>query len=966
MRWPLQGTWIFVMLAMLMLASTPPGAAQSPSFSQSSPSVDWRIIETQYARVIFPSYLEDTGNLVTSLINHYAEVAGKTFGITQPHRVTIVLRPETADPNGFVTLAPRRSEWFLAKSFTPMVGGLEFTQALSIHEFRHVIQFDFLNQRFNRFAYYVGGEIGLLIASAIGVPPWFFEGDAVWAETVYTDGGRGRSPRFAERLKAMLLSNQVPSYDQITGGTLTTVWPNHYVYGYYLVARAYRLFGEDVWQKILRETTTFPLNPYRFYTAFHMVTGQDFEAFYDDTMAELTASWKIPEALPTGDKNAPYVAHYYPLSDRADNGKQYYLKKTLDTRLQLYVREDKADRLVRQFSFEPAMSRIDIHGGRLAYVRNHNDPRYEYRAYSDIVLYDINKEKSEKLTKNGRFYHPQISPDGKKVMAVEFPLDNNWRLTIMDTTGKVIQHLQIPERIIDEAVWIDDQKLVAIVEDDEGYKSLVELTLNASDSALLNHRVLLGRSRNNFFALAPAPQSVYFEADYKGAVQIFRLDLENRQLAQCSFEAIGAHSASVYDNVLSYISVGANGTSIKQEPVRCQASARENLLSFAYLGDGPSDHYAKTKPVLIKDYAAIVSQKHPSQPYNEWDGLLTPHSWSFFGGRGLMLEGETVNYLNTLKLNLKVGIDAEEQRPYQTFAFNYMKYYPVFSLTAKNRQRNTKAQNPSTSNPGEPNPIEPRPERYHWRESSLLLTMGLPFELWAGQQIDTTIGQVATYGHREAENHILNDDRVVVTAISYKLDLLSAPLRRQIYNPSGLFLYAAYEDDRAQKDPSTSAWVRYTNLQVFFPGLMTNHGLKLTVDDEERIRGLNKYQRIAYATDSSDTFEYVFSRGFNHFTTPHYTKGSIDYALPLAYPDKNIGGALYIKRIYTNFFYDFTRVERQEGGREFKKSAGNELYFDTKFLRILPLSVGLRYYGKDPDRKRRIHRDIYITTSSAF
>lgn len=958
---PLRQTCFFLMLAIFNLLPALPVLAQTPSFSQSSPTVDWRIIETEYARVIFPSYLEDTGNLVTSLINHYAEVAGKTFGITKPHQVTIVLRPETADPNGFVTLAPRRSEWFLSKSFTPMVGGLEFTQALSIHEFRHVIQFDFLNQKFNRFAYYISGEIGLLIGSAIGVPPWFFEGDAVWTETIYTDGGRGRSPRFAERLKAMLLSEQIPTYDQITSGTLTTVWPNHYVYGYYLVARAYRLFGDDVWKKILSETTVFPLNPYRFYNAFEMVTGQEFEKFYDETMAELAEAWKAPEALPLAGKNESYVAHYYPVSDRGDSGKQYYLKKTLDTRLQLYAREEKADRLIRQFSFEPALSRIDINRGRLAYVRNHNDPRYDYRAYSDIVIYDITKEKTDKLTKNGRFYHPQISPDGTKILAVEFPLDNNWRLSIMDMSGKVIQHIKIPEMIIDEAIWISDQKLVAIVEDDEGYKSLVELALNASDSKLLSHKVLLGRSRNNFFALAPSQQSFYFEADYEGAVQIFRMNLEDRQLAQCTFERVGAHSPSVYDNILSYTSVVANGTVIKQEPVNCKPSDRQNLLSFAYLGDGPSDHYTETKPVLIKDYAALVSQKHPSAPYNEWDGLLTPHSWGFFGGRGLMLEGETVNYLNTLKLSLKVGIDSEEQRPYQTFSFNYMKYYPVFSLIAKNRERNTRAQKSS-----DPNVTDRSPARYHWQESTLLLTMGLPFELWAPQQINMTVGQVATSGHREPENHILTNDRVLVTAVGYTLDLLSSPLRRQIYNPSGIFFYTAYEDDSAQRAPSTSAWVRYSNFKIFFPGILTNHGIKLTIDDEERIQGLNKYQRIAFASDSSNTFEYVFSRGFTHFTTPHYTKGSFDYALPLAYPDKSFGSGLYIKRIYTNLFYDFTRVERQEGGREFKKSAGNELYFDIKLLRILPLSLGLRYYGKNPDHKRRIHRDVYLTTSSAF
>jgi len=260
------------------------GTSESPSLSQSSPAIQWRIITTPFVRVVYPSYLEQTGNQVANLIDHYSKTVGQSYGIDAPRQFTLVLRPETAEPNGFVTLAPRRSEWFLNKAVTPLVGGLEFTQALAIHEYRHVNQFDYLNQRFTKFIYFLFGETGQAIATNIGVPDWFYEGDAVWAETTNTDGGRGRSPRFSERLKAMLTSQQIPSYDQMISGTYKTAWPNHYVYGYFLVTRAYRLYGKDVWRRVLSETASFALNPYLFYSSFKEVTNQSFDDYYDETM----------------------------------------------------------------------------------------------------------------------------------------------------------------------------------------------------------------------------------------------------------------------------------------------------------------------------------------------------------------------------------------------------------------------------------------------------------------------------------------------------------------------------------------------------------------------------------------------------------------------------------------------------------------------------------------------------------
>ena len=939
------------------------GTSESPSFSQSSPSIQWRIITTPFVRVVYPSYLEQTGNQVANLIDHYSKTVGKSYGIDNPRQFTLVLRPETADPNGFVTLAPRRSEWFLNKAVTPLVGGLEFTQALAIHEYRHVNQFDYLNQRFTKFLYFLFGETGQAIATNIGVPDWFYEGDAVWAETTKTDGGRGRSPRFSERLKAMLTSQQIPSYDQIISGTYKTAWPNHYVYGYFLVTRAYRLYGKEVWRRVLGETASFALNPYLFYRSFKEVTDQSFDDYYDETMKELADAWEKENKVTPSTPLAQYTSYQYPITDVDGTAKDYYLKQTLDTYLGLYERQPSGERLVHEFNIQTQLSRIDVKHGLVAYVQGLPDPRYQYREYSDLFIYDIAADQTTQLTHNKRYYQPQISPDGKSVLVIDYSENNDWRLTVVDLNGKAQQELSFAGKVIDEAVWQDQHAVVAIMEDEEGYKSIVRIKLRGAGNEKGNnaeYKTLLGRTRNNLYSLNLDSDAVYFEGDYKGAVQIFKLALSNGQLSQCTQEAIAAHQPFVHAGRLDYVSVIASGSKINRQPAQCTTVAGNALAPFQYLGQGPSDNFTDTKPVTINNYPSMIAENHPSTEYSQFDGGLKPHSWSFFGGRGLAVEGNATNYLNTLNLRATVGQDSEEKRPYQNISIELMKYYPVFSLTAKNRERNTA--NAASQ------------ERTHWRESSIFFGTKIPYIYTQGMydgmhQLSLDLGYQSTTQHPSAAPEDINGDRVVVTAIGYSFSHLKKKRYREIFNPWGLALYGVYEHDQAQKNRNFSSWIHYSEATFYTPGVFTNHGMKFTINDQRRAHGADKYQRISYANAVN---QYVFSRGFESYVAAHYTKGSYDYVLPLLYPDANADGWVYLKRIYSDLFYDYTQVWDNDdplvagAQREILKSTGAEFLFDLRLLRKLPMTFGIRVYERLQGRQDKLRAEGFVAASSTF
>jgi hypothetical protein len=83
-------------------------------------------------------------------------------------------------------------------------------------------------------------------------------------------------------------------------------------------------------------------------------------------------------------------------------------------------------------------------------------------------------------------------------------------------------------------------------------------------------------------------------------------------------------------------------------------------------------------------------------------------------------------------------------------------------------------------------------------------------------------------------------------------------------------------------------------------------------------------------------------------------KWGATYHLPLLYPDVGFANIVYFLRVRAGVFYDHTHVEdflvnKNKFSANFR-SAGTELFFDTKLWNELPISLGIRYsYLLDTD-----------------
>ncbi|HMH24209.1 MAG TPA: hypothetical protein VK563_20640, partial [Puia sp.] len=165
-------------------------------FGGNPPSLKWRQINTGIARVIFPSGLDSQAQQVAAIVHRLNGATLPTIG--QQHRkIDIVFQNQTIIPNGYVGLAPFRSEFQLTPDQNSFeLGSLPWQKMLAIHEYRHVQQYNNYRLGLSKAMYYLFGEGGQALANSLAIPNWFWEGDAVYQETLVSDQGRGRLPYF--------------------------------------------------------------------------------------------------------------------------------------------------------------------------------------------------------------------------------------------------------------------------------------------------------------------------------------------------------------------------------------------------------------------------------------------------------------------------------------------------------------------------------------------------------------------------------------------------------------------------------------------------------------------------------------------------------------------------------------------------------------------------------------------------
>lgn len=197
-------------------------------------------------------------------------------------KISVILHPQSSVSNAFVVWAPKRVEFYTIpdQDIYPQ----NWIDQLAIHEFRHVVQLDKLNQGLTKILYFLLGQQAIGAVTGLYLPLWFLEGDAVVTETTLSHTGRGRLPEFTMPLRAQVLQRKIYSYEKAYFGSFRDFVPNYYYLGYQLVGYTRNRYSSEVWSKSMDNAARRPYNPMPFNQGIKRSTGLSKWKLYDSCM----------------------------------------------------------------------------------------------------------------------------------------------------------------------------------------------------------------------------------------------------------------------------------------------------------------------------------------------------------------------------------------------------------------------------------------------------------------------------------------------------------------------------------------------------------------------------------------------------------------------------------------------------------------------------------------------------------
>ncbi len=945
----------FLTFLLVFLASA--GNSQYFSTGQDPASTKWRQIKTSRYKIIYPAPFEKKAQYISNIMDVVAESETHTLSAKVPG-MPVILHTQSVISNGLTTWAPKRIELYTCPP--QQTYAEEWMEQLAIHEYRHAVQISKINQGFSKALYFIFGEQVTGGILGLFVPSWFLEGDATVTETALSKTGRGRSAIFESTLRAQIVEKGLYSYDKATMGSYKTFTPDAYSLGYYLVGQARARYGPELWNTALDRVARYPFMVVPFNSGIRKVTGMWKTKLYKQTLTELDSAWQkqlrathhTEMRYITKRNSKNYVVYNHPIF--INDSTILADKSSMDDvdRFVLIDRKTGSERILLTPGYH--ISGTTSSGGDyLVWSELESDVRWSNRNYAEIRMYNFKTRKQEELTSETRYFAPMICADGSRITAITISEENQCSIDILEVpTGRLIRRYPIPG--YGQAItpnWSPDATRIIFTLLTEKGETVATL-----DTATGKIRILLPATFNEFSS--PAffyKQYIIYSVDHSGAENLYAMDT----LSNAIFKITSGRFAT-YDPDFSpdkkfmictdYTSDGSMVAEISMEPsawiplssvynhayklydklaAQETANIQDSITGRNIYKMNTTDHYD-----LAHD--TISGTLYPTKKYSKLLNLFNPHSWAPLSfdinnltiNPGVMVQSQ--NALSTMFAGAGWEYDLVEQTGKFYTTLSYQGWYPTITLRFDIGNRAAYAQYHAST----------ETYRFTWQETNFKAYIGIPWNFSHGRysrylqpSIGTTLTGIqhnASTPHKFTSGWIQTMD-YRLTAAQY---LHSDP--KDLYPRLGQAIDVLYRHTPFGGNDMGSIVGVQANL--YFPGIFRHHGIWI----------YSGYQQRQETDFKSYSFSNIISypRGYVGTYDDNLLTFSINYKLPLFYPDFSFGSVIYLKRLKLNLYYDWANGKNPGYINEYQ-STGGELTADFHFLRfIFPIEMGVRsiYY----------------------
>ena len=964
-----RSTVAFFLTSCFLICLNLPGKAQVPAnqIGLNPTSLKWNQINTDKVQVIFPKGLESQGQRVANLAHYLWDEHDASVGDLDG-KVSILLQNQTAISNGFVTVGPFRSEFYMTPPQFDVT--TDWLDILTIHEYRHVKQFMNTRKGITNLARNVLGSWawGGLFATAL--PRWYFEGDATGMETVLTASGRGRFPAFNMEYRSLVLEGKKFGYEKAGAGSLKEFVPSWYPLGYYMTSYARKNFGEDIWSKVVSDAVQYKGLFYPFSKSLKKHSGHTTKTLYKAMRSELDSLWEnqvmprseLVQGKPINDLNKKTFTQYTnPLF--LPNG-NLILRKAAFNQLPTYYEIDKRgnERKVVETGLllDQEMGTLSYANNKLCWAELAFHPRWRNKTYSIIRVYNQATKKKFKITSQSRYFSPALSPNGHQIVAISVSENLENRIVILNAdTGERIQTLSNPENILYiHPQWTNDgSAIVAIAKQNETH-SLVRIDVSTGAS-----EVLLPPTYSALSHPYIHDQTIFFSAGFGLVNNIYALKMGTSQIYQVTDSRLGAFQPSVSPNgeelaFADFTSEGYNVILAEIDEAKWVTITLSNQpIDPNYVGILAQQEAGKSILSSVPDNQFEVKK------FNKWSGIINPHS---------ILPNLTPpiaevailsdNKFSTLSAQAAASYNYNEDEWTFSGDLTYAELFPILYLDFRRSNRSTNFFNfdriQDTS-------IVSTFFTEEWAENDLSAGVSVPLNFSQGLQSsqldlygefhlintfsenrfdlpsnfrDTINGDARGIDNLAAfEAPVLRDEKFSAMEIGFRFFSLKRLAAQHLRSRLGVVLSGSYRS--LLNSGAFNGDVLLLRGDLYLPGLGKNHSLLVNT----------LYQKSAVLDNYQFANRFFYPRGHSRPTSDDVFKVGVNYAIPLIYPDLPLGSLAFLKRIKANLFYDYANLIT---GSPFSpestfnsqiSSVGVELTFDARFFRLLEIDFGVRY-----------------------
>jgi hypothetical protein len=886
--------------------------------SQSPLSVKWREINHQGFKIIYSAQLEKDAQKLSNTLPHIYPALGRDLKQLKT-RIPIVLQNLGTTANGFVQLAPKKSELY---TISPQqFDSQDWLNNLAIHELRHIIQY---NKYTGKTGFPFPEEIyfGYLGLSS---PTWFLEGDAVSTETNHTYSGRGRQPAWIMAYRTALLEGQKMSYSKAYFGSQKNITPGYYQLGYLMSAHLQKNEGSDITEKIISDISRRPLRFYPFSQSLKKFTNKNTKRYFEHVQRSLEKDWK-EQAKKTEfkhyeslNKKAKYATNYH-LPTPLPNGKILALKSSKSEPSNFVVIDtEKSEKSILKIAYQE-MPWFSFGNQKIVWDEYREDARYKQRSWNVICIYDLEKKQKIQLTKKSRLFAPSISADGQKIVAVKIDLSNKHQLVFIDPkSGEITDSIPNSENHALQTPSLNaDGSQVAWVSVTEEGKSM----WLAHDGKI---EQLIGNTRQQISRPVFFQDRIAFNAHYSGVDNVYEITPQAKKINALTAAKYGAFNPSFDSSNNLYFSEYQNmGFEIAKTEIE-PMDIRDN--NFVYYGK-------QTTPENYV-FADIPDSTFQSKPYSPLKHALNFHSISPIAEGDLDkvgLELKSNDLLNTTSFYTGVSYQSSNRNIEYYAGLKYRALYPIINLAYRNR--------PRVANYRFQNAIH----QAQWREDYFGITASVPLSFNAYNHQFSFIAETGTYLVNRHFNKV--DAPRLVNRIQFPLShRLGFSHRVRTAERDIAPKWAQLIEITLQNTPfddRLNGQLLGFESYFYFPGLAKNHSFLVSYS----------HQKNSGTFANTNAIETVFGYKQIKAISPLKSTLLLNYRFPFLFPDLEIGPIAYVRNLRATFFSHYENIGSQTKINQ-PKTYGLELRSSMNLLRYQPVAdIGARLIFVDKNYKQ--------------